>query len=170
MASTSTGQTGTINGPGISAYLASLGAAYEMAVWCENLSIGGYTDWYMPAYHETVVLYYNLKPDTGANTTGAAFAGGYNTGANYGANPYAVSPEPTSGWNSSSDPGQTSATAFRNGGGQQFSWAMRSCSESTRTPTGTFDLGNTGDGVFTNISKDYAANNITTRAVRRVAV
>ena len=57
--------TSLIDGPANSAYMNS--GTYPMAQFCENLSIGGYTDWYMPAYNELEVCYYNLKPTTTSN-------------------------------------------------------------------------------------------------------
>ena len=53
-----------IDGPTNSASLAALGASFQAAVFCEGLTIGGYSDWYLPAKNELEVLYYNLKPTT----------------------------------------------------------------------------------------------------------
>ena len=46
---TTTGITSVINGPTNSASLAALGASYQAATFCEGLTIGGYSDWYLPA-------------------------------------------------------------------------------------------------------------------------
>jgi hypothetical protein len=35
---------------------------YPSAHFCNNLTVGGFTDWYMPAKNELEVCYYNLKP------------------------------------------------------------------------------------------------------------
>lgn len=104
-----TGITSTINGPTNSASEASLGASYAAATFCEGLTIGGYSDWYLPASNELEVLYYFLKPTTGANNTSA------------GSNPYAVSPEPINTVYTSSTPSQTTATIFQSGGSEAFS-------------------------------------------------
>ena len=109
-----TGITSVINGPASSASLAALGADYEAAVFCEGLTIGGYSDWYLPAKNELEVLYYFLKPTTGANYTSS------------GSNANAVSPEPISTNYTSGSPAQTSATGangFRSGETNAFNTA-----------------------------------------------
>jgi hypothetical protein len=98
-----TGFTSVINGTTNSAGEAALGAAYHSAVFCEGLTIGGYSDWYLPAKNELEVLYYFLKPTTTANQTGS------------GSNANAVSPEPVSTNYTSGSPAQTSAVGFRTG-------------------------------------------------------
>ena len=107
----STGATSLINGPANSALLASLGPLYECAKFCEDLNIGGYSDWYMPAKNELEVLYYFLKPTTDTNYTSS------------GSNANAVSPEPVNTNYSSGSPAQTSATGvtgFRTGEANAF--------------------------------------------------
>jgi hypothetical protein len=94
---TTTGITSVINGPTNSASLAALGASYQAAVFCEGLTIGGYSDWYLPAKNESEVLYYFLKPSTITNNTSS------------GSNANAVSPEPISTNYTSGSPAQTSA-------------------------------------------------------------
>ena len=42
---------------------------YPAAHYCNDLVVGGYSDWYLPALNELEILYYNLKPDTTLNTT-----------------------------------------------------------------------------------------------------
>jgi hypothetical protein len=99
-----TAQTSVIDGPTNSAVEAALGAAYEAATFCEGLTIGGYSDWYLPAKNELEVLYYFLKPTTQVNQTAA------------GSNANAVSPEPISTNYTSGSPAQTSAgIGFRTG-------------------------------------------------------
>ena len=102
-----TGATSVINGPSNSAILAGLGSSYQAATWCEALSINGYTDWYLPSKNELEVMYYFLKPGTGNNDIAS------------GANPNAVSPEPSNTNYNYTVPGQTSATAFRTGASDQ---------------------------------------------------
>jgi hypothetical protein len=43
--------------------------AFPAAQFCADLSIGGHTDWYLPARFELDIAYFNLKPGTGANIT-----------------------------------------------------------------------------------------------------
>jgi hypothetical protein len=102
-----TGITSDINGPTNSASLAAGGATYQAAVFCEGLTIGGYSDWYLPARNELEVLYYFLKPTTTANATTNGF-GGANA-----PNPIAVSPEPVNTAYTSGTPAQTNATGFK---------------------------------------------------------
>jgi hypothetical protein len=100
--------TSLINGPSNTTNLAARGTAYAAATFCENLTTGGYSDWYLPAKNELEVLYYFLKPTTQSNYT------------LFGSNANAVSPEPISTNYTSGSPAQTSATAFQSGGGEAF--------------------------------------------------
>ena len=99
------GTSSVIDGPANSSAMNN--ADHPAAQFCEGLSIGGYTDWYMPAKNELEVCYYNLKPTTNANNTG------------YGANANAV-PSRSSTTYTSGTPAQTSATDFKSGGSQAF--------------------------------------------------
>jgi hypothetical protein len=120
---TTTGYTSLIDGPTNSGGEAALGATYQAATFCENLTIGGYTDWYLPAKNELEVLYYNLKPSTSANHTGS------------GSNINAVSPEPISTNYTSGSPAQTSVVGFRTGESEAFMtsfyWASTEFSSTT---------------------------------------
>lgn len=151
---TTTGITSVINGPTNSASLAALGASYEAAVFAEGLTIGGYTDWYLPAKNELEVLYYFLKPTTTANNTSS------------GSNANAVSPEPISTNYTTGDPAQTSAgIGFRTGETNAFASATYwSSTEDTATNAWrqTFTTGVQGG-----LSKDLTYY---VRAVRRIAV
>ena len=44
-------------------------ATHPAAKFCVDLTIGGYTDWYLPARYELAIAYFNLKPTTASNTT-----------------------------------------------------------------------------------------------------
>jgi hypothetical protein len=106
---TNTNTTGTsslIEGPTNTANMND--ASHPAAYFCTGLTVGGYTDWYMPATNELEVCYYNLKPTTGANWT---------SGTN-GQNPNAV-PARASNY-TSGVPAQTSATAFQTGQSQSL--------------------------------------------------
>ena len=102
-----TGFTSVIDGPGNTAGLAALGTRYAAATWCKGRSIGGYTDWYVPAKNELEVAYYNLK-----NVSQNNFSPG-----NYGSNANAV---PAHGAYSDSVPAQTSVVAFKVGNSEAF--------------------------------------------------
>lgn len=101
--------TSVINGPANSATMND--ATHPAAQFCEGLSIGGYTDWYLPAKNELEVCYYFLKPTTSNNAT--AFGGS-------GSNANAVSPEPISTVYTTSTPAQTSASSFQVGNSEAF--------------------------------------------------
>jgi hypothetical protein len=150
-----TGITSVINGPTNSASLAAFGAAYQAAVFAEGLTIGDYSDWYLPAKNELEVLYYFLKPTTQANTSSS------------GSNANAVSPEPISTRYTSGSPAQTSAgIGFRTGETDAFAsgnyWSSTGGGPDGAAWGQTF--GN-GDQNLDNVS-----DSIYVRAVRRIAV
>lgn len=150
-ATATTGTSSDIDGPTNSANMNN--ASNPAAQFCEGLTIGGFSDWYMPAKNELEVCYFNLKPTTQNNNTST------------GANPNAV---PSRGSNyTTSDPLQTSATAFQDSGAQAFAAAdYWSSTEFTINPVANrkqgFGVGLQGAGGKTDF--EYV------RAVRRVPV
>jgi hypothetical protein len=149
-----TGISSDINGPTNSASLAALGAAYQAATFCEGLTIGGYSDWYLPAKNELEVLYYFLKPTTTANITTS------------GSNDNAVSPEPISTYYTSGSPAQTSAgIGFRTGETDAFAssnyWPS---TEGTSIDAWRQNFGSGSQNFGTKTVSYYV------RAVRRLAV
>jgi hypothetical protein len=72
--------------------------AFPAAQFCADLSIGGHTDWYLPARYELDIAYFNLKPGTGANNT------------SWGSNIYSVPKRDNN--NTANYPQQTYVTAF----------------------------------------------------------
>lgn len=143
--------TSDINGPSNSSTMNS--STYPAAQFCEGLTIGGFSDWYMPAKNEFEVCYYNLKPDTQNNTSGS----GTNTNA-----------VPSRGSNyTSGNPAQTSATDFKSpSGAQRFAldtyWTSTQASNTAgwRQATNNGAQGNYTYKTYTNF----------VRAIRRVAV
>jgi len=104
---TTAGTTSTYDGAANTAAMVTAGIAdHPAAEFCETLSIGGYTDWYLPARDELEIAYYNLKPTTTSNDTG------------YGINAYSV---PARGSNyTAGTPAQTTVTAFQTGNSEAF--------------------------------------------------
>jgi hypothetical protein len=98
------GTSSVIDGPTNSSNMNN--ASHPAAEFCEALTVGGQTDWYMPAKNELEICYYNLKPDTTANNTG------------YGINDNSV-PKRTSNYTSGT-PAQTSAADFKTTGSEAF--------------------------------------------------
>ena len=92
-------------------------ALYPAAHYCNDLVVGGYSDWYLPSRREVEICYYNLKPGTMNNydptgtTNNNAYAvpqrtGSYTTGTLFG------SP--------ASNPAQTSVTLFQEGNSEAY--------------------------------------------------
>ena len=102
------GADSDIDGPQNTADMVADGnsTVYPAAHFCNDLVIGGYSDWYMPAKNEIEVCYYNLKPTTTNNNTSS------------GINPNAV-PARASNYTAGT-PAQTSATDFKDTGAEDF--------------------------------------------------
>lgn len=149
---TTAGTTSVIAGPTNSANMNN--ASHPAAQFCEGLTIGGFSDWYMPAKNELEVLYYFLKPTTDANNT------------SFGSNANAVSPQPINTNYTTGSPAQTSATAFRSGGAEAFAadyyWSSTEYS-ATGAWTQYFSNGYQDDG-YDKLNSFYV------RAVRRLAI
>ena len=148
---TTAGTTSVIDGPANS--VAMNDVTHPAALFCEAVTTGGFTDWYMPAKNELEVCYYNLKPTTDINNT------------SFGTNTNAV---PSRGSNyTTGTPAQTSATNFKNTGSEDFASNFYWSSTGTTAPYAwaqRFYNGTQYDAFFT---KDTA---LYVRAIRRVAV
>lgn len=143
------GTSSVIDGPTNSANMNN--ASHPAAQFCEGLTIGGFSDWYMPAKNELEVCYYNLKPTTTSNSTSS----GTNTNA-----------VPSRGSNyTSGTPAQTSATDFQTGNTQAFaSDAYWSSTEDSAT-SAWYQLFLIGSQASANKTL-----NARVRAIRRVAL
>jgi len=149
------GADSDINGPQNTADIVADGnsTVYPAAHFCNDLVIGGFTDWYMPAKNELEVCYYNLKPSASSNNTSS------------GINPNAV-PARASNYTAGT-PAQTSAAAFQTGGAQEFS-SLRYWNSTEASATSAwyqqFDTGNQASRA----KIQYPSYKV--RAIRRVAV
>ena len=140
-----------IDGPANSAAMNDV--THPAAQFCEGLTIGGFSDWYMAAKNELEVCYYNLKPTTTANAT--------SSGINANAVPARAS-NYTAG-----TPAQTFATNFQSTGSEYFNsvvyWASTQVTANPSAARGQdFSIGYQS-AYYKNTSRKV-------RAIRRVAV
>ena len=133
--------------------MAALGLEWEAATFCKGLTIGGYTDWYLPSRNEYEVLFYYLKPGTFTNST------------SYGANANAVAPEPINTNHTATNPPQTSATAYKTGGSEAFS-ALYNWTSTEASATNAFQQNMTAFGGAVGTNGKFSAASF--RAIRRV--
>jgi len=146
-----TGTDSAFDGAANTAAMVTAGIAnHPAANFCKNLSIGGFTDWYLPARFEIDVAYFNLKPNTTANNT------------SWGTNIYAV-PQRNISW-TTTYPAQTALTAFNTTAEAFVADAHWSSSE---TNAGTGWVVNFGSGNQNNVLKTL---NSRVRAFRRIAL
>lgn len=151
------GTQSTYDGAANTASMAN--ATHPAANFCANLSTGGYSDWYMPARDELDIAYFNLKPDTTANSTST------------GINNYSV-PKRTANY-TSSVPGQTTVSIFQSGGSEAFSLNLSGTPyghwSSTEGVSGLYGLYlYFADGSVANLFKSSTSYYV--RAFRKVAV
>lgn len=144
------GTSSDIDGPANSTAMNN--ASHPAAQFCKGLTVGSFSDWYMPARNELDVCYFNLKPSTQINDT--------NSGINANAVPARASNYTTG------TPAQTSAAAFvTSTGAEAFSLAVYWTSTQYSTPFGKTQPMTNGQFKYENKDNSYNV-----RAVRRVAV
>lgn len=150
-ASATVGTASTFDGAANTAAMVTAGIAdHPAAQFCVNLSIGGFTDWYLPARYELEIAYFNLKPSTTANNT------------NWGTNIYAV-PQRTSNW-TASYPMQTFVAMFATSVEGFVTNTHWSSTESNTINGFYFEPANGSQGATTK------TNTYRTRAFRRIAL
>jgi hypothetical protein len=144
------GTSSVIDGPTNSANMNN--ASHPAAQFCEGLTIGSFSDWYMPAQNELEVCYFNLKPTTISNSTSS----GTNTNA-----------VPSRGSNyTAGTPAQTAATDFQTGNTEAFdASAYWSSTETSATQARLKDFNNGLQSFF-----NSKGTSTWVRGVRRVAV
>lgn len=148
-----TGADSVFNGAQNTADMVANGSAtvYPAAHFCNDLVIGGFDDWYLPAKFEQEILYYNLKPGPQTNDL------------SYGINAYAV-PARTSNY-SNFVPTTTTASAFVEGQAEgYYRAAYYSSTETSATQASVLEFSSgTGQPENKNL-------NLYVRAIRKVAL
>lgn len=127
-------------------------ADHPAAQFCVGLTIGGYSDWYLPAWYELEIAYFNLKPGTANNVTTT------------GINDYSVPPR-TANY-TTTNPAQTTAAAFQSAGAERFEAAIHWVSTEAASASARA-IGFTTGALST---QSKTATTIRTRAFRRVAL
>jgi hypothetical protein len=150
--SATAGADSVIDGPQNTAAIVADGnsTVYPAGHFCNDLVVGGYSDWYMPAKNELEVCYYNLKPTTTSNNTSS----GTNTNA-----------VPSRGSNyTTGTPAQTSASDFQSTGTEDFAAVGYWSSSESSAPYVFGQNFSTGNQYA--IGKSYYRR---VRAIRRIA-
>ena len=152
---TTAGTTSTFDGRANTDAMITAGISiHPAAQFCVNLTIGGFTDWYLPAELELEIAYTNLKPTTTLN------------GTSTGINAYSV-PARASNYTGGS-PARTGVAAFQSPSGAQrfdFGNPHNSSTEATSTTYVGRTFANGSRSANTKTTANYR-----TRAFRRVPV
>lgn len=162
------------DGPGATAAMVSAGnsATYPAAHYCAGLSIGGYDDWYLPARDELEVIFRNLKPGAGNNSTGDRSKSSYvytnggnsddQAGDDHGVNRHS---DPTGAAYTTGNPAQTGVAAFQGAGAEAFTAANYWSSSEYSTAFAWYQYFSSGGQYDTSKGNAYRV-----RAVRRFAL
>jgi hypothetical protein len=154
---TTAGTTSSFDGAANTAAMVAAGITdHPAAEFCVNLSIGGFTDWYLPARWELDIAYFNLKPSVAANITA------------WGINDYSV-PKRTANYTPDS-PAQTAITGFLANESQAFVTSDHwSSTEVSPFVAWSASLNNGGqNGGVGGITKTSTSRRV--RAFRRIAL
>jgi hypothetical protein len=146
---TTAGTSSVIDGPANSTAMNN--ASHPAAQFCEGLTIGGFSDWYMPAKNELEVCYYNLKPGTASNST--------SSGINSNSVPARAS-NYTAG-----TPAQTSSADFKSTGAEDYATAPYWSSTEFSATAASIQFFYDGNQYTYGKSSPYRV-----RAIRRIAV
>jgi hypothetical protein len=157
------GATSQVDGAANTADIVADGnsTVYPAAHYCNDLVIGGFSDWYLPAFNELEICYYNMKPDTNSNNT------------SYGTNPNSIparesnytagNPARTTltDWQFNQYPGPVGAECFVYNG--SFYWASTKGTSNANASAQRFQTG-------TQYANTYKTNGGYVRGMRKVAV
>ncbi|MFW9595649.1 MAG: hypothetical protein ACMV1D_09145 [Macromonas sp.] len=106
---------------------ADTSTVYPAAHWARSLSIGGKTDWYIPARDELELLWRNLKPTTESNYIGYRLSSSYSNNGSYRdsdhSNGLNNNSYPVGDAYTQDVPAQTSSAAFHSGGVEALTYA-----------------------------------------------
>lgn len=150
---TTTNTSSVFDGAANTAAMVTAGIAdHPAAEFCVGLSIGGFSDWYLPSQKEIDIAYFHLKPTTGANN------------ASWGNNVYAI-PQRNSNW-TTSYPAVTYVPAFAPGGAELFSTATYFTS-TEGSATGAWGINMASGSQASSFTKNVG---IRVRAFRRIAL
>jgi hypothetical protein len=108
---TVSGADSTWNGKQNTIDLMNDSQSHPAASFCDNLTIGGYSDWYLPAPDELELLYRNFKPTTQDNYTSFRPLHDQTNG-------YNPNSDPTENGYTSSDPSQTGLSDWQDYGSE----------------------------------------------------
>lgn len=106
-----TSTTASTNPDGYDGYANSVAlytTGHNAVIFCRNLTIGGYTDWYCPSMQEIEILYWNLKPSITAHNATIWPGNNIAVPSRAGMTTYAT------------HPGMTAVAIFQAGGAQAF--------------------------------------------------
>ena len=157
------GGTQSVNN-GLANTAAMNNAEHPAAQYCRSLTVGSYTDWYLPSRDELEMCYRYLKPTTENNFSYAARDYLGNLGLANGTNLNSI---PTGVLYTDDNPSQTIVTAFCAGNGDAFNddWYWTSTESSTNANTSLCqDFSDGGQ------SCDFKTNVLRVRAVRREVI
>jgi hypothetical protein len=149
------GADSLFNGVANTAAIVTAGISdHPAAKFCTDLTIGGYSDWYLPSQLELDIAYFELKPTTDSNST------------DHGTNAYSV-PKRTVNF-TGGNPARTSVVDFQSGGSEAFATNIHWASHNT----GAFGT-NTADTInlqFGNKSNSSKTDSLRVRAFRRITL